>query len=554
MNNSDKNEVTIGLVSSIIKDNEISLSKFDQTGAIYILNEKYTVAPINATNYTTKGVSTQKINLKTIGKDTSQPEITFTVDKNLSYIPGQRIIATYNEINYIIGAVKSYSDNKLVMGPDATLGWVVFGAGLFSDFTITLDEATYKDPVLSTVTFKYRKGTNQVLRITPLIFEQIDIPTSYEYSFKPITLRDSVTNLPIITDDISQFNIVQRVNTANSSDVIVFNPPQILSNVIFYPNEYPFRNFVFFRGKETGSSDLWYFDFNGVATIVPSSFQAQLTSKFNYAFRNKYDNFITPYSSKNTLTVNFYNNYKLKCVGDPMPKGTNPDKINNNEPFVPRFGNNVLLPNKTYVFGWKDGVYDTLQAPSIPYLYNSYFPSIVSCIDEITIINQSLEQKLNTVYKFNKQLGFRQYPISFYISVKTNPGACKPLTDSNLSLIPKCPPGTKKCSNDINNLTCWDPANHFLVTTYFDKNRSYCPETGEGRRDYLPYNIGTTRVFPTNDSFSSDFCGTAMDQNESFKNMGNNYDENNEESVRESIIFFIFIIVSIFLIYFFNKK
>ena len=85
------------------------------------------------------------------------------------------------------------------------------------------------------------------------------------------------------------------------------------------------------------------------------------------------------------------------------------------------------------------------------------------------------------------------------------------------------------------------------LTTYFDKNRSYCPDTGEGvQTQIMPYNIGKTRVFPTNDGFSNDLCGTATNQSESFENLS----EPNENLTN----FFIFIIVTIFLIYFFNKK
>jgi hypothetical protein len=473
----------------------ITTPYIDKVGSVYLFNNHYTPAPLLSKNYTT--TAKQSILLDTLG-DPVQPNVTFTVNKDLSFVNGQRVVVTYNDINYFISSVLEYKNDKLKLDKPI----IRVGSGTYSNWNIALDTYGLSNPTLKVVTFKYFNNpvnTTNSGRITPLIFELFPIKSVYTYSFIPSKLGTDINKT--IYENMGLKNTVQKKNNI-TLETINYNTNN--AQIIFYPNTDMFKGCVFIRSMDTNNlNNYWLVDTSAGLVPITDPVQAlRLIELLNDAYKNNISNFITPFS-KDSLIVDKYNNYKLVGVGNSIPSSLN--KVNKSVPlngsiteeFIVQSGTNVLEHGKTYAFGWKDGSADTLQPPCIQYDNKGLFPSLYLTLNE-KYSNQDFNKIINNIMPFDINLGAKAYPITFTVVLTPNPDACIS-KDSNF--IPSCPYGTQVCPLFVDKNLCYDPAQNQMVTTYFDPDISFCPETGRGiNNNKYPYLIDNTRVYFTNDS------------------------------------------------------
>ena len=113
----------------------------DRAGSVYLFNNHYSPAPLLSKNYTTTAI--QPILLDTLGTAV-QPTVTLTVDKNLSFVNGQRVIVTYNDLNYFISSVIEYTGDQLKLDKPV----IKFGGGTYSNWSIKLNTHNLSNPKL----------------------------------------------------------------------------------------------------------------------------------------------------------------------------------------------------------------------------------------------------------------------------------------------------------------------------------------------------------------------------------------------------------------------
>ena len=522
----------------------ITTPYIDNKGSVYLLNNNYTPAPLSSKNYTT--TATQSIFLDTLG-DVIQPTVTFTVDKNLSFVTGQRVVVTYNDINYFISRILEYKDDKLKLDKPT----IKLGTGTYSSWNIALDTHDLSNPTLKVVTFKYFNNPVNIKnsgRITPLIFELFPIKSVYTYSFVPSKQGTDTTKT--IYENMALKNTVQKKNNI-TLETINYNTNN--AQIIFYPNTDMFKGCVFIRSMDTNNlNNYWWVDTStGLVQISDPVQQQRLIELLNDAYKNNISNYITPFS-QDPLIVDTYNNYKLVGVGNSIPSSLNkvgksvPLNGSITEEFIVQSGTNILEYGKTYAFGWKDGSADTLQPPCINYDNKGLFPSLYLSLDE-KHSNQNFNKIINNIMTFDINLGAKAYPITFTVVLSSNPDACIP---KNSYSIPACPYGTQVCPLFTDKNICYDPAQNQMVTTYFDSNTSFCPETNSGiNNNKYPYLIDNVRVYFTNDSILP--CGVpyvSVEQKNisSIKEGFNNYENyyNNYYDILLTIIIIIFFYIT----------
>jgi hypothetical protein len=517
----------------------------DNNGSVYIINNNFTPAPLLSKNYTTTAI--ESIFLDTLG-DAVQPNVTLTVDKDLSFVNGQRVVVTYNDINYFISRVLEYKGNKLKLDRPTTK----FGSGTYSTWNISLDTHDFSNPTVNLITFKYfNNPANKINsgRITPLIFELFPIKSVYTYSFVP-SKQGTDTNKTIY-ENMALKNTVQKKNNI-TLETINYNTNN--AQIIFYPNTDIFKGYVFIRSMDTNNlNNYWWVDTSTGLVQITDPIQAiRLIELLNDAFKNNISNFITPFS-KDPLIIDKYDNYKLIGVGNSIPAVINTvgytahldGPVNNL--FIVQSGTNILEYGKTYAFGWKDGSADTLQPPCISYDNKGLFPSLYLALNQ-KYSNQNFNKIINNIMPFDINLGAKAYPISFTVTITSNPDAC---ISKNSNLIPSCPYGTQVCPLFTDKNLCYDPKENQMVTTYFDSNISFCPETNSGiKNNKFPYLIDNTRVYFTNDSIlpcDVPYVSVEQKKDSSIKEGFNNY-ENNYKNYYD-ILLIIFIIIFFYITY-----
>jgi hypothetical protein len=497
----------------------------DNAGSVYIINNNFTPSPLLSKNYTTTSI--QPILLDTLGTAV-QPTVTLTVNKNLSFVSGQRVIVTYNDLNYFISNVLEYTGDQLKLDKPV----IKFGGGTYSNWSIKLNTHNLSNPKLTTVTFKYFNNPANKLngsRITPLIFELFPIKSVYTYSFVPSIQGTDTTKT--IYESLALKNTIQKKNNI-TLETINYNTNN--AQIIFYPNTDIFKGCVFIRTMDVNSlNNYWWLDTaNGLVQVSDPVTAQRLIELLNDSYKNDVSNYITPFSKK-PLSVDYYNNYKLVCVGKSMPASLNkggkvaPKDGSISEEFQVESGTNILEYGKKYAFGWKDGSADTLQPPCIQYDARGLFPSLFLALNN-KYANQNFNKIINNIMPFDINLGAKAYPITFTIMITSNPDAC---ITKNSGSVPACPYGTQVCPVFSDKNLCYDPMENQMVTTYFNPQLSFCPETNSGvKNNKYPYLIDNVKVYYVSDSImpcAVPYVNVEQPDISSINEGFNNYDNNN---------------------------